>query len=108
MTYGYSATTKVKIYEHIATSDDLKNTSLKNIWLPKAPIRIKQNKKLNMKLIEIAMEQEKWEKVYGFRRLEQLQTLLMANALKNYRTRVTKEDYDKIMELSKYINFEEI
>jgi hypothetical protein len=50
------------------------------------------------------METERWEDVYGFRRLEQLQTLLMANALKNYRLKVSKVDYNKIMELSKYIN----
>jgi len=110
LTYGYSPSTKVKIYKHIATSNDIRNTSLKTIWLPNAPLRVHQDKSLNTKLIELAMETEKWEKVYGFRRLEQLQTLLMANALKNVRTKVTKEDFDKIMELSKYINlrFEEI
>jgi len=110
LTYGYSPSTKVKIYKHIANCDDIKDVPVKNFWLPKAPIRVKQDKSLNLKLIELAMETEKWEKVYGFRRLEQLQTLLMANALKNYRTRVTEEDFDEIMELSKYINlrFEEI
>jgi len=104
LTYGYSNPTKLKIYQHIATSDELKDIPLKTIWLPNAAIRVKPNKKLNLKLIEKAMETEKWEDVYGFRRLEQLQTLLMANALKNGRTRVTEEDYTRIIELSKYIN----
>lgn len=104
VTYGYSALTKIKIYDHIAKSDDIRNSSLKDLWLPKVPIRIKQDEKLNVKMIELAMELEKWEHVYGFRRQEQLQTLMMANALKNYRTKVTKEDYDKVLELSSYIN----
>jgi len=110
LTYGYSASTKVKIYKEIATSDDIRNTSLKTIWLPKIPLRVEQDKSLNLKLIELAMETERWEQVYGFRRLEQLQTLLMANALKNSRLEVTREDYDRVMELTKYINlrFEEI
>jgi hypothetical protein len=110
VSYSYSNPTKVKIYQHIATSDDLKNTSLKTIWLPRVSITVRQNKSLNMKLIELAMGTEEWEKVYGFRRLEQLQTLLMANALKNGRMDVTEEDYDKILDLSKYINlkFKEI
>lgn len=104
LTYGYSASTKLKIYKQIATCDDLKDIPLKNFWLPNASIRVKPNKELNMKLIELAMETEEWEQVYGFRRLEQLQTLLMANALKNGRTEVIQKDYDKVMELSKYIN----
>jgi len=110
LTCGYSSSTKVKIYKHISTCDELKDIPLKNFWLPNAPLRVKPNKGLNLKLIELAMETEKWEDVYGFRRLEQLQTLLMANALKNGRTKVTEKDYDKILELSKYINlnFEEI
>lgn len=110
LTYGYSNPTRIKIYRHIATTDNLKAIPLKNFWLPNAPLRVKQDKSLNLKLIELAMETEKWEKVYGFRRLEQLQTLVMANALKNARTKVTREDYDKILELSRYINlrFEEI
>ncbi len=110
LTYGYSASTKVKIYEHIAKADDIRNTSIKEMWLPKVPIRVKQDTKLNVKIIELAMELEKWEEVYGFRRQEQLQTLMMANALKNSRTKVIQEDYDKILELSQYINlsFKEI
>lgn len=110
LTYGYSNPTKMKIYRHLATCDDIKEIPTKKLWFPKRPIKVKPNKMLNLKLIELAMEIEKWEEVYGFRRLEQLQTLLMANALKNARTHVTQEDYDKIMELSKYINlnFKEI
>ena len=110
LTYGYSATTKMEIYRHIATCDDLKEIPERKIWLPRKPVRVQQDKSLNLKLIEFAMETEKWESVYGFRRLEQLQTLLMANALRNYRLKVSKVDYDKIMELSKYINlsFKEI
>jgi len=106
LTYGYSPSTKVKIYKEIALSDDIRNSSLKKIWLPAKAVRVRQDKSLNLKLIELAMQTERWEKVYGFRRLEQLQTLLMANALKNRRFRVTKEDYDKILELSEYINLE--
>jgi len=96
----------MKIYEHIATSDDISEIPPKKFWLPKKPVRAKPNKRLNLKLIELAMQIERWEEVYGFRRLEQLQTLLMANALKNRRLRVTQKDYDKIMELSKYINLD--
>jgi len=73
---------KMKIYRHIATSDDISEIPPKKFWLPKNPVRVKPNKHLNLRLIEFAMQTEKWQEVYGFRRLEQLQTLLMANALK--------------------------
>jgi len=106
LTYSYSPSTKMKIYRHIATSDDITEIPPKNIWLPKKPVRVKPNKRLNLRLIGLAMQIEKWEEAYGFRLLEQLQTLLMANALKNCRLRVTKEDYHKTMELSKYINLD--
>jgi len=106
LTYGYSSYTRYKIYEHIATSNDLSEMPKKKIWIPNRPIKIRQNQSLNLKLIELAMKVEKWENVYGFRRLEQLQTLLMANALKNRRHRVTREDFDKVMDLSEYINLD--
>jgi hypothetical protein len=110
LTYSYSASTKMEIYERIATSDDITEIPPKEIWLPRVSVGIKPNKELNLKLIELAVEMEKWEKVYGFRRQEQLQTLMMANALKNHRFEVIKEDYSKVLELSKYINlnFKEI
>jgi hypothetical protein len=106
LTYSYSNATRIKIYKHIAASEEVRNTVSKTIWLPRIPIRVKPDLSLNLKLVELAMETEKWEKVYGFRRLEQLQTLLMANALRNGRTAVTNEDFEKILELSKYINLE--
>lgn len=110
LTYGYSSATKVRIYQHIATAQSLTKLPKKHIWLPPRPVTIKQDPKLNLKLIELSMDFEKMEKVYGFRRQEQLQTLLMANALKNKRLQVTRKDYNKILELSKYINlsFKEI
>lgn len=104
LTYGYGPTTKVKIYQHIAAAQTLTELPRKRIWLPLKPVTIEQDPDLNMKLIELSMDFEKMEKVYGFRRQEQLQTLLMANALKNRRHRVAKEDYDRILELSAYIN----
>lgn len=106
ITYGYSTSTQVEIYRHIAKADDISNISKKKIRLPKTPKYVKQNPRLNLRLIELSMKMAEWEKVYGFRRQEQLQTLMMANALKNRRKYVKKEDYDKIMYLSKYINLE--
>jgi len=88
--HSYSPYTKMKIYHHIATSDDISEIPPKKLWLPKKPVRVKPNKRFNLRLIELAMQMEGWEEVYGFRRLEQLQTLLMANALKNCRLRVTQ------------------
>lgn len=104
LTYSYSDSTKIDIYQGIAKSKNLSRTPKKLMWLPKKPVIIKQNSRINLKLIELSMNIEKWEDVYGFRRQEQLQTLLMANSLKNKRKYVTEEDYDKIIELSKYIN----
>lgn len=106
LTYGYSADTRYKIYKHLATSQNISEMPSKKIWLPTKPVTVKQNTILNMRLIEYAMRVEKWENVYGFRRLEQLQTLLMANALKNKRLCVTKADFEKVMELSKFINLD--
>jgi len=106
VTYSYSNPTKIEIYKEIATSSDISQIPPKNMWLPKRPHYVKPNKELNLKLIELSMNIEKWEDVYGFRRQEQLQTLLMANALKNKRLKVTEEDYNKIMELSKYLNLD--
>ena len=100
LTYSYSTRTKIRIYKHIAESEDITQIPAKKIWLPKKPVYVKPNPELNMKLIELSMEMEKWEKVYGFRRQEQLQVLMMANALKNKRRHVTEEDYETIVELS--------
>jgi hypothetical protein len=110
LTYSYSDSTKIGIYKNIAKSKNLKLTPTNQMWLPKTSVRIKSNPRINLRLIELSMGVEKWEDVYGFRRQEQLQTLLMANALKNKRKYVTEEDYEKIIELSKYINlsFKEI
>jgi len=110
LTYGYSPATKVRIYQNIATAQSLTELPKKHIWLPLRPVTIKQDPQLNLKLIELSMDFEKMEKVYGFRRQEQLQTLLMANALKNKRLQVTRKDYNKILTLSEYINlrFKEI
>lgn len=110
LTYGYSQSTKMKVYRHIAKSQNLCELPKKTMRLPPSPTIIRQNIRLNLKLIELSMELERWEKVYGFRRQEQLQTLMMANALKNKRRQVTSEDYDRILDLSEYINlrFKEI
>jgi len=72
LTYGYSKKTRVKIYKHIAESDDISEMPRKKIRLPRKPIYVKPNHDMNIKLIELSMEIEKWEKVYGFRRQEQL------------------------------------
>jgi hypothetical protein len=106
LTYSYTSKTKVKIYTHIAGAGDISELPKKRMWLPPRMVKIRQARSLNLKLIEISMGIEKWEKVYGFRRQEQLQTLMMANALKNKRHRVLEEDYDKIMELSEFINLD--
>jgi hypothetical protein len=104
LTYGYSPATRIRIYQHIATAENLTELPKKHISLPNRPVHVDQNPRLNLELVGLSMEFEKLEKVYGFRRQEQLQTLLMANALKNGRYRVEEEDLDKITELSDYIN----
>jgi len=106
LTYSYSNRTKIKIYKHIAKSYDISEMAPKKIWLPNKPVNAKPNYELNIKLIELSIGMEKWEKVYGFRRQEQLQVLLMANALKNKRKHVIEEDYETILELSEYINLD--
>lgn len=104
LTYSYSSSSKIKIYKEIAYSTDTSEMPVKKMWLPREPVEIKPNPHLNLKLIELSMNVEKWEDVYGFRRQEQFQTLMMANALKNGRKHVTEEDYEKIIDLSRYIN----
>jgi len=104
LSYSYSKSTEVKIYRAIARADSLRRIPEKTVQLPEKPVRIVPNKKVNLKIIELSMELGEAENVYGFRRQKQLQTLLMANALKNKRNRVTEEDESRILELSEYIN----
>lgn len=106
LTYSYSPATEAKIYREIATSGDIREFPIKNIDIPEEKYFVKPNKSLNLRLIEISMRMEEWEKVYGFRRQEQLQTLMMANALKNYRFEVIEEDYEAVLDLSNHINMD--
>jgi hypothetical protein len=106
VSYSYSRQTRLKIYENIATADDIRDVHFKKLDLPEEPVFVQPNVNLNMKMIELSMGMEKWEQVYGFRRQTQLQTLMMSNALMNGRDKVTQEDYDAIDYLSKYINMD--
>lgn len=104
VTYRYSLTTRLRIYQQIATAKTLTELPKKHIWLPNRPVTIKPSSSLNLKLIELSMKFEELEQVYGFRRQEQFQTMAMSNALRNHRLSVTRQDCDKVVELSKYIN----
>jgi hypothetical protein len=104
LTYSYSKLSEVKIYKHIAECTDMQSDLKKDLWLPKIPVRVIPNKNLNTQLIEVSMKMSEWEKAYGFRKQEQLQTLMMANALKRGSMEVEQEDYDKVLELTQYIN----
>lgn len=106
LTYGYSRATKARIYQHIAAAQTLTEIPKKHIRLPSKPVTIKQDPELNRRLIGLSMDFEKMEDVYGFRRQEQFQTLLMANALKNKRPRPILKDYYQVLDLAEYINLD--
>jgi len=106
VTYSYSPSTKMRIHQEIAEGEDMYEPPPKYVWVPPVFCPVKPNKEINVSLIELVCKFEEAEKVYGFRRQKQIQTLLMANALKNRRLHVTQEDADTIMELCNYINLD--
>lgn len=61
LTYGYSPTTRIRIYEHIAAAQSLSLAPKKKIWLPTAPVSVMPDSRLNLRLVELSMEVERWD-----------------------------------------------
>jgi len=67
---------------------------------------IKSSFDMNRQLEPISFKLGQQYKAYGIRTQERLQNLAKANAKINNRKEVTQEDINKILELSKWINFD--
>jgi hypothetical protein len=90
--------------------EDLANQKLKDVTYEELKVKekeIKENPEISKQLIPYAQAIDDGlpEKPLPFRRLNQLKVLLMANALLNNRTEVTKEDFEWFKTVAKYINF---
>lgn len=103
LSWSYSQVTVVDILNSIVSREYYKNRKIK-LDFPKKSVKIKRNPELDEKLIPFSIALSKAEEVYGFRRQKQLQTLMMANALMNKRRKVTKEDFEKVKSLLKFVN----
>ena len=104
ISYAYSLETVVQIFDYIAdrgyqtyspTHVDLPLDS--NVVLPKD---------ISEKCIPLAKKLKDDNDEYGFRRLKQIQTFLMGNALMCGRFIVTEEDLEAFKEIEKFVGYD--
>lgn len=104
ISYNYTSSDVIQILEIIAKQgiEDISYEKLK----PKEKT-IKSNPAISQQLIPYAQAIDKGlEKPLPFRRLKQLMSLLMSNALLRNDTRVTVQDMDWFKSISKWVNYD--
>jgi len=105
VSYTYPQSSVIQILQSIA-KEGLYILSERKVTLPEKDVYIKESKEINERLIPISIVFQQAEKVYGFRKQKQLQTLMMANALRSGRHEVNESDYKKVLDLSDYMNLD--
>jgi len=110
VSYDYDISTQAQIHDAIGERNYLTDEKI-TLNLPNEDVDIKLNKreameisKLAIQLVALDKSSENPEKAYGFRLQKNLQRLAMANALKNDRDMVNKEDIERIHKLSRFMN----
>jgi len=109
VTYAYKASTVFQIAQSIARREYRSESSFSSLALPREETEIELPLPIASQLAELAPRivdsGRKAEELYGFRLQKQLQTMCMANAMLNGRDIVTQEDFDTIVELGDFMNF---
>lgn len=103
VSYDYTQQSVIKILNKIAMRDSDFIDKIE-LDLPKKEVVIEEDRDLNKKLIPYSIIFQQAEKIYGFRRQRQLQTLMMASALDDGRRKVEQKDFERIVNLTKFIN----
>jgi len=101
--YKYPIDKIRKILDYIENENKVLGVTIPKI--NKKDTEIKGNPELFRELEIVSTKLGQEYGAYGFRAQKNLQRLCKANALINKRKEVTQEDIDKILELSKWINF---
>lgn len=111
ISYDYGIRTKLEIHKSIARRDYVEEAPI-ILGLPDEDVEIGLESPQADELLTLSTtlagvsDRNNPEKTYGFRLQKHLQTLAMANALKNGRGKVWQEDVELIQELSSCINLE--
>ena len=105
VSYEYEGATCVDILASIARQE-YRNNDFIRLHLPDNPWKVHLPTGIAEKTIPYALSLSKAEKVYGFRKQKQLQTLMMGSALARGNETVDQEDFDKVVYLSRYVGLE--
>lgn len=103
ITYEYSTSSVLKIMQSIALREYQKEHKF-NLVAPREDTTIELPVDISLQVKTLTAVLSKDLDNYGFRLQRQLQTLCMASALFNKRTKVEQVDYDIISKLSDHIN----
>jgi len=101
--YDYSIEKIKKILEYLESEE---NRESYDFFIKKERKQIKGSKELFKEFEMVSMKLATQYQGFGFRTQIRLQHLAKANALLNGREEVTKEDIEKIIRLSNWINFD--
>ena len=107
ISYSVSQVAQIKISQQIS-SDTIAAFKTRDIILdlPSEPVVVEQDPQLNNCLVPYSMTFADKDKILPFRRQKHLQVLMMANALKSGRSRVEREDFNKVVSMMPYINLD--
>jgi len=107
VSYSYSVPSAVEILSSIATYEYRGKSGIK-ISLPKEDIEVYCNPQWNRDLIPYSTQlvgtADPAYRLYGFRMQKHLQRLLLASPLLEGRDEVNQADFDKVVDLTRYIN----
>jgi len=102
-TYSYSTSTVIKILEHY--SEHGLTYGNETLELPTQDVDVELPKEIADKLNPIAMKIGEQFKLYGIRTKINLRSLLKALALRNGKTVVSESEFQELLELADYMNF---
>ena len=105
VSYSYSLPTVVAILDSIVAGEYRFEKPI-NLKFPSTQVSVECDPRYGYELEKYSMGLAKAQEIYGFRFQKQLQTLAMANALRQGRFEVRQEDIDLIAEYTKYFNLE--
>jgi hypothetical protein len=105
VSYGYSMGSVQKILQSSAEKG-YRSEGKFDFDFPKEKVEIELDKDLAEKLIPISTALGAKLGTHGIRLQKNLQTMMMAHALMNGRTKTIQEDLDSMIKFSDYINFD--
>lgn len=105
-TYSYSQSDVVDILESIISEEYHKEKTIKLEKLPKKDKKVELNLNLAQRLLPYTFRYAQVCNSYGFRFQKQLQVLLKANALSRGDNKTTEEDFEQVVKILDYVNFD--